>query len=76
MKTARKTTTLNAEVWEIGEKLAKQENRTLTNYIETLLLRTWERQQSLSNGGIWPAFTIEKESLKNQDITPKKTKAE
>ena len=34
----RKTLTLSTEAIEVGERLAKDENRNFSNYIETLIL--------------------------------------
>jgi predicted CopG family antitoxin len=35
----RKTVTLADDVVELGERLAKEENRNFSNYVETLILR-------------------------------------
>lgn len=38
-KKINKTLTLKEKVVEIGEKKAAEDNRTLSNYVETLILR-------------------------------------
>lgn len=35
----RKTLSLSDEVVELGERLAREENRNFSNYVETLILR-------------------------------------
>lgn len=46
----RKSVSLADEVVELGERLAKDENRTFSNYVETLILRDEKRAKETEDG--------------------------